>query len=271
MIFLVIMSLTQRVKQGFLRLPFSKKAILFSSGLLMVSTVLPWYDERNSFGIGDTYLGVQGPLFLIGLMVLGFGAITFFNLFFPLMGRNFFNLRRRGGSVALVLGAQSLLLLAVANSVFYHPEFGLNLTNKGTRFGMMTAFFAVGVMMLSGWMTRRKESDESAEIDEYVETPIEDARPAVSPVFTPMPTPSYTPSQSYNVPVQSQMPTSTPAPTTDSVDPLTLDPKTRYRMMQAQNRYSARARGNLWGAGGGSAYSAGRPAGQDAREQSMDF
>jgi hypothetical protein len=249
------MSLTQRVKQGFLRLPFSKKAILFSSGLLMVSTVMPWYDERNSFGIGDTFLGVQGPLFLVGLLVLGFGAITFFNLFFPLMGRNFFNLRRRGGSVALLLGAQSLLLLAVANSVFYHPQFGLNLTNKGTRFGMMTAFFAVGAMMISGWMTRRKESEESVEMEAYVE-PVEVERAAaVSPVFTPMPNPQPVGAEPGLRPV---------------VDPLTLDAKTRYRMMQAQDRYSARARTNLWGSGNGSPYGAGRSADQD-REQPMDF
>ena len=256
-IFLVIMSLTQRVKQGFLRLPFSKKAILFSSGALMLSTVMPWYDERNSFGIGDTYLGVQGPLFLVGLLVLGFAAITFFNLFFPLMGRNFFNLRRRGGSVALILGAQSLLLLGVANSVFYHPQFGLNLTNKGTRFGMMMAFFCVGAMMISGWMTRRKESEESVDMEAYVE-PVEVERAAtVSPVFTPMPTP-----ESYSVPVQEPQ---------AAVDPLTLDAKTRYRMMQAQDRYSARARTNLWGSGNGSPYGGGtRPADQD-REQSLDF
>ena len=63
------MSLTQRVKQGFLRLPMVKKAILLASGVLMLSVVLPWYDNRNSFGVGETYLGIQGPLFLVGVLV----------------------------------------------------------------------------------------------------------------------------------------------------------------------------------------------------------
>lgn len=250
------MSLTKRLKQGFLRLPFSKKAILVSSALLMISTLMPWYDEKNSFGIGDTYLGVQGPLFLVGLLVLGFGAITFSNLFFPLMGRNFFNLRRRGGSVALVLGAQSVLLLAVANSVFYHPEFGLNLTTKSTRFGMMMAFFSVGLMMISGYMTRRNEKNESEELEPYVDD---------APVATPAPT---VVPQSYAAaaPVGPQATVSpTPSP---AVDPLTLDARTRYRMMQSQQRYSSGARNNLWGSGTGSAY--GRPAPTDQREQ-MDF
>ena len=88
------MSLTQRVKQGFLRLPLMKKAILTGSAALVVSTVLPWYDLRNSFGVGATYLGIQGPLFVIGLLVLGCGLVSFFNMFFPLMGRQFFNLRK---------------------------------------------------------------------------------------------------------------------------------------------------------------------------------
>lgn len=258
MIFLVIMSLNQRVKQGFLRLPPSKKGILLSSGLLMVSTLMPWYDERNSFGVGETYLGIQGPLFLVGLLVLSFGAITFFNLFFPLMGRNFFNLRHRGGSVALIFGTQSLLLLAVANSVFYHPEFGLNLANKGTRFGMMMALFSVGLMILTGFLTRRKENNETLEMDANVE-PVEMARAAtVSPVFTPMPVPQAMGGETVNAAV---------------VDPLTLDAKTRYRMMQTQNRTNAGAHGNLWGNGPGMSY--GRPqTGVTPRvreEQSMDF
>lgn len=225
------MSLTQRVKQGFLRLPILKKAILVSSFGLILSALMPWYDHRNSFGIGDTYLGIQGPLFLIGFLVLGCGAASFFNIFFPLMGRNFFNLRRRGGTVALILGAQALLLLLVANSIFYHPSFGLNVGSKGTRFGMMLAFFFVGTLIISGWLTRRKEKEEKDEIEEFLS-------PQASGVQT------YD-QASLNVPPSSVEP---------FVDPLTIDPRTRYKMMQSKTRLSTAARNNFWGSGSGSAF-----------------
>ena len=138
---------------------------------------------------------------------------------------------------------------------------------------MMTAFFSVGLLLLSGFLTRRKESTESTEAEFVMEPAFEEPeRAAVSPVFTPMPTPNSMPSSN---PTAYTVPVSNSAPTTGAVDPLTLDAKTRYRMMQSQNRYSNHARSNLWGSGngspyGGSSYSAGRPAGQD-REQSMDF
>ncbi|OGJ43563.1 hypothetical protein A2974_02150 [Candidatus Peregrinibacteria bacterium RIFCSPLOWO2_01_FULL_48_20] len=226
------MSLTQRVKQGFLRLPLMKKAILTGSAALAVSTVLPWYDLRNSFGVGATYLGIQGPLFVIGLLVLGCGLVSFFNMFFPLMGRQFFNLRKRGGSTAMTLGGQALLLLLVANSIFYHPDFGAAVSSKATRFGMVLAFASIGLMIIAGWMARRKEDEENDNVEDVLE-----AAAPVTPVSTP----------SYSVPV-------TGMAARPTVDPLTLDARTRYKMMRSQGRYSSNAQNNLWGSGAGSAF-----------------
>ncbi len=267
------MSLTQRLKQGFLRLPPMKKIILVSSATLMVSTVLPWYDQRNNFGVGDTFIGVQGPLFAVGLIVLGCGALAFFNMFLPLMGRNFFDLKRKSGSLALSLGTQSLLLMVVANSIFFHPDFAATINNKGTRFGMVVAFASIGAMMISGWWTRRKEKaggeteERENEMEDTMAEPVMDEE-------VPVETSSYS-QPSYSQPTYSQPSYSTPqerpaysgssyvraneTPATQhGVDPLTLDPKTRYKMMQSQNRYSSAARNNVWGSGGGSAYGAAR-------------
>ena len=232
------MSLTQRVKQGFLRLPLMKKAILTGSAALAVSTVLPWYDLRNSFGVGATYLGIQGPLFVIGLLVLGCGLVSFFNMFFPLMGRQFFNLRKRGGSTAMILGGQALLLLLVANSVFYHPDFGAAVSSKATRFGMVLAFASIGMMIIAGWVARRKEDEEDDKEEDILEE------------VTPVPTYSV---PSYSAPVSS-IPSRPTYGANQSVDPLTLDARTRYKMMRSQGRYSSNAQNNLWGSGAGSAF-----------------
>jgi hypothetical protein len=225
-----------------------KKVILVSSFTLCVSTVMPWYDQRNNFGVGDTYLGLQGPLFMIGIVMLLCGAASFFNMFLPLFGKNFFDLKRRTGSVALIMGTQALLLLLVANSIFLHPAFAATVNNKTTRFGMAVAFFSVGAMMISGWWTRRKDragvvEEQEEEVEEFME---------------PVRTPSYPVN---DVPVQSNYEQARPV--TPTVDPLTLDARTRYRLMKSQGRFSSTARNNLWGGGAGSAYGQPREEGRD--------
>lgn len=220
------MSLTQRVKQGFLRLPLMKKAILLSSLGLMLSVVMPWYDLRNSFGMGEVYLGFQGPLFILGLLVLLCGTLSFFNVLFRLMGRNFFKLKKYAGTAAAVLGGQAFLMLVVANVIFYHPDFGESVANKATRFGLVFAFVCSGILAFSGVLARRKEK-ELDETEEWLKEP--ELRLEVQP----------TPSS---------------ANPSSGVDPLTLDPRTRYRLLQSRARYSRAAQNNLWGGGSGSAY-----------------
>ena len=241
------MSLTQRMKQGFLRLPLRKQVVLLASAGLMISPLMPWYDERNSFGVGDSYLGLQGPFFLIGFMVMGLGAISFFNMFLPLLGKHFFNLKKRGGILSVILGLQSVLLMVVANSVFFHPDFGVNLSTKSTRFGMTFAFITAGFMMVAGWFSRAKEEEvnEIVSLEEDVqEVEIQEDRPFAGPSAV-----SYEQAR----PVQTSF--SQPAPTaTPSVDPLTLDPKARYKLMQARLRsqggsvhYGSNNASNFWG------------------------
>lgn len=260
------MSISRRIKQGFLRLPVSRKAILLSSGLLMVSAFLPWYDHRNAAGIGDTFLGIQGPLFLVGVLVAVFGAITFFNLFLPLMGKNFFKLRRKSGVVSMLLGAQAMFLLLIANSVFYHPEFGSSVAQKSTRFGMVVAFASLFVMVMAGWQANRKEKNGDFEdLDEMVIHEPEEAPVATAePVYhaAPQQTVHAEPVRSYHAePARdfsnhsytaqrmrqsvSEESTTTPQ-NTQGVDPLTMSAKERYKMMRQRQRMSDAAKGNLW-------------------------
>ncbi|QQR54633.1 hypothetical protein IPG41_05585 [Candidatus Peregrinibacteria bacterium] len=238
LIFPVIMSLSQRMKQGFLRLPLRKQVVLLASAGLMISPLMPWYDERNSFGVGESYLGVQGPFFLIGFMVMGLGAIGFFNMFLPLLGKNFFNLKKKGGIASVLLGFQAALLMVVATSIFFHPDFGVNLSTKSTRFGMTFAFFMTGFMMIAGWFARRKDSDVEEEVS--VEEPVEEVeiqedRPFAGPSYT-----QERVSQAVNTPAS-------------PVDPLILDPTTRYRLMQSRMRQAGGAsmhygnNSNFWG------------------------
>lgn len=251
------MSATQRVKQGFLRLPTAKKALLLSSFTLMLSVVLPWYDNQNTFGSGETYLGIQGPLYMVGFLVLGLGMINFLNMFLPLFGKNFSTLKRNSGMLSMILGAQSALLLLVGNTVFLHAEFGTNANHKATGFGMTLAFFSVGTLLIAGWWAKRKEIsgeyDRKAQEMEEAQAAAEAIRAVTPPMPDPVPvshTPLYTPPR-HEVPVyeapQYQPIQPDAISSGDGVDPLTLDAKTRYKLMRQQMRNSDHSQSNLWG------------------------
>ncbi|MBI4231741.1 hypothetical protein HY605_00795, partial [Candidatus Peregrinibacteria bacterium] len=59
------------------KLAISKKLILVGSGLMVVSAFLPWYSDLDRFKIGDTFLGITGPLYLVGFLVLLAGLASF--------------------------------------------------------------------------------------------------------------------------------------------------------------------------------------------------
>ncbi len=228
------MPLTQRLQQGFLRLPFARKVLLVSSATLMISPLMPWYDFRNRFGVGESLNGLQGPLFLVGALVMAMGAVGFFNMFFPLLGRNFFQLKKRSGLIAAGLGSQSLLLLVVANTVFLHPDYSTEAT-RATQFGMMVALASVASLIAFGiWVHRYEQKGENSWGEELiVATPEPVVMPSEVPemVARPMPMAETTVESQFNA----------------TVDPLTLDARTRYRLMQGQMRRSLNEQQNMWG------------------------
>lgn len=254
------MSVFRRAKQGFLRLPTLDKALLLASGLLMVSPLLPWYDNRNTFGVGDSFLGVQGPMFLIGALVCALGLVAVLQMALPLFGKNFFK-RRQNGSLALIVGGQALLLVAVANSIFFHPLFGSNVAHKATRFGMFTTYAAVGILIVGGYfaMRKAKKGDVTEDVLEGIEDDFDEyeeeedfARPPVTPVQR-VETPRFTETinlqeQTRNevpsYPVRADSPYSRPEGAYQG-DPLQLDAKTRYKLARQKQR-SQEAESNLW-------------------------
>jgi hypothetical protein len=49
----------------------------------------------------------------------------------------------------------SLFMLVLTASAYFHPKFGVNLTDKSLGFGMILAFIGTGVMMLGGILEMR--------------------------------------------------------------------------------------------------------------------
>jgi len=59
------------------RLPFKEKLVLIGGFLVVIGSFLPWYKDLDKFRTGDTFLGITGPLYLAGLIVLVSGLVSF--------------------------------------------------------------------------------------------------------------------------------------------------------------------------------------------------
>lgn len=139
-----------------MRLDVTHKWLLLGSAVAAIGALLPWYADLDAFGAGDRFLGVTGPLFLVGLMVLASAVFAGVWVLFPALGKRLPPLPVKDGALYMFLGIQDLLLLLVANSVFFHPKFGVNIILKKTQFGMVMAGVGVLVMIWSGYQIYKK-------------------------------------------------------------------------------------------------------------------
>ena len=151
----------RRVRNQFSRLDMTRKWLVGGALLTAISALMPWYEDLDAFGAGDLYLGVTGPLFLVGLMVLVSSLFVIAWIVLPLMDKKLPTLPVKEGALFAFLGVENLFLLMLANSVFFHPKFGVNITLKDTKFGMITVFIGVFVMIWSGYQLYRKEANPS--------------------------------------------------------------------------------------------------------------
>lgn len=141
-----------------MRLDVTRKWLLLGSAVAAIGALLPWYADLDAFGAGDRFLGVTGPLFLVGLMVLASAIFAGIWVLFPALGKRLPSLPVKEGALYTFLGIQDLLLLLVANSVFFHPKFGVNIVLKKTQFGMVITGLGVLIMVWSGYQLYKKSA-----------------------------------------------------------------------------------------------------------------
>lgn len=154
-------------KHAFSRLSKPKKVVFVTSSLVALSCLLPWYHDLSVYGVGDTYLGVTGPLFLTGVFMFLLSGFTALSIGLPMMGKRFFKLPVKGSIAAMFAGLQSLFLILIANSVFYHSKFGVSINHKQPGFGMTLAILAV-IGVIAGSYFWYKEEFSFKGFDEQV-------------------------------------------------------------------------------------------------------
>ncbi|MEK7171677.1 MAG: hypothetical protein AAB739_02090 [Patescibacteria group bacterium] len=185
-----------RIKETFLRLPRHIKLIGVGSLILAISTLLPWYADLDSYRIGDQFLGITGPASFVGIVILLLSAGSLYLFGYRLLERRVPRLPVREAIFHLFVGIESLFLLLMVNSIFFHPKFGVNITLKESRFGMTLAIIGSAVLVVGAYFQNKKEIEES-QSEGKLEPLIKIEQSLPQKPHTPAPTPVQRPAPSY--------------------------------------------------------------------------
>jgi len=139
------------------KLSLGKKMVLIGSLVSFVGVFLPWYQDIDRFNTGDTFLGITGPLYLAGLIVLFASGISLMFIGFNLSNKPLPKLPLSEKHFYVFASALSLLMLVLTSSVYSHNRFGMNITDKNIGIGMIMAFAGVAFWMLGGVLSNRKK------------------------------------------------------------------------------------------------------------------
>ncbi|MBI4235630.1 hypothetical protein HY604_05020 [Candidatus Peregrinibacteria bacterium] len=157
--------MSDSLKNRFKKMPSNKKMILVCSFLTVISLFMPWYSDIDQFKTGDGFLGITGPLYMAGILILilnvaslGLVAMEFFDKPEPKLPISTKQFHILSGSISTVL-------LVLMLSVYFHPKFGINLTNKSAEFGMILGFIGMAGVIFGALMKQKTVTGPKIEID----------------------------------------------------------------------------------------------------------
>ena len=171
-------------KAKFKKLSLMRKIVLIGGTFTFISAFLPWYKDIDRFNTGDTFLGITGPLYLAGLILVVAAAMSAGYIYMDLFEKKTPRLPVEEKHFHIASASAALLMLVLASSVYFHPRFGINLSDKTMGIGMMMGFTSSGVVLLGALFANKKTRNVSLETDSYLEEVVEEERAhvAVEPV-----------------------------------------------------------------------------------------
>jgi predicted membrane protein len=132
--------MSDSLKSRLRKLPLNKKLILIGAFVTAISVFLPWYSDIDQFGSGDVFLGITGPLYLAGLIVLLASAISFGIITLTMFDKPLPKLPLEKDHFYLLNSGLSIFMLVLALSVFFHHKFGYSFPDKSVGVGIILAF-----------------------------------------------------------------------------------------------------------------------------------
>jgi hypothetical protein len=193
------------------KLSSGQKVNFLGAVLLMISLFLSWYSDKDIFRSGDSYTALNGPLYFVGFSILALCLANLGTLIYSVWKGG---VSKRWGESGLgknqmMMGFASMYLLIVINSVYFHPQFGLNILSKKSEIGVMLALVATVMICIGGYLSFRKKfeleelstgkvvagvasiapviadvvSEKSPAVAEIPVSPVSENRPVIAPSF----------------------------------------------------------------------------------------
>ncbi len=166
------MNRIRKAQSLFGKLSQAEKVVTIGALLTMISVALPWYRDMDAWGKGEMFLGITGPLSLVGLIILVASGAVFLQMVGRMRGQEFKFLKKYD-NLAMIMAAENILLFIIASSVYLDPHFGVNLTLKETTFGIFLCLIGSVIMGLGGYMKKREPEKPELNVFEQVQDNIE--------------------------------------------------------------------------------------------------
>lgn len=163
-------------------LPSDQKIVFWGAAAMALSVVLPWYSDIDAFKTGDTYFGITGPLYLIGILFLALSGTAILSLFHYTVREKVEMIFSKLATFYMIAGGFCGFLLLLANSVYFHPRFGVNIAIKEAGIGMWVALIGVGMMLYGGYTLRKRRerySDMESRLEPLIKMQEQDYSPIV--------------------------------------------------------------------------------------------
>lgn len=147
----------ERIKNRFLRLDTYSKMLILASFVTVISVFMPWYEDLDAFKTGDMFLGLTGPLYLAGYVILLSSAFSLSLVTLTLLEKTPPRLPMKSNHIHIASAVLNIFLLVLVHSVYFHDKFGVNIALKESRFGMTLAFFASVTLLIVSVLAERKK------------------------------------------------------------------------------------------------------------------
>lgn len=161
------------LKDGLKGLDTNSKLVLGGSLAMVISVFLPWYSDLDKFNTGSTFLGITGPLYLAGLLVMLSGFFSMAFIVIEILEKPVPKLPLSQKHLNIALSSLSLLMVVMSMSVYFHAKFGINLTNKSAGIGMVIASIG-SFVVLGGSLMPNTKRHVLYEHDEHLKNIIDD-------------------------------------------------------------------------------------------------